>query len=51
MSMERLTEKRQGQWVIPLRQDGSHRWSLCSAGMGAASTEEYEAALRREQDG
>ena len=35
--MERLTEKRQGQWVISLRQDGKHLWSLCSAGMGDAS--------------
>ena len=37
--MDRLTEKRQGQWVIPLRQDGKHLWSLCSAGMGDASSE------------
>lgn len=37
--MERLTEERQGQWCIPLRQDGQHLWSLCSAGMGGASTE------------
>lgn len=34
--MDRLTEKRQGQWVIPLRQDGKNLWSLCSAGMGDA---------------
>lgn len=37
--MDRLTEKRQGQWVIPLRQDGKHLWSLCSAGMGDVSAE------------
>lgn len=34
--MERLTEKRSGQNVIPLRQDGSNKWALCSAGMGYA---------------
>lgn len=37
--MERLTEKRGGQNVIPLRQDGKTKWSLCSAGMGDASTQ------------
>ena len=37
--MDRLTERRQGQWVIPLRQDGKHLWSLGSAGMGNASAE------------
>lgn len=37
--MERLTEKRDGQNVIPLRQDGKTKWSLCSAGMGGASTQ------------
>lgn len=37
--MERLTEKRDGQNVIPLRQDGKTKWSLCSAGMGDASTQ------------
>lgn len=37
--MERLTEKRDGQWVIPLRQDGKREWSLCSAGMGSAPTQ------------
>ena len=34
--MERLTEKRDGQNVIPLRQDGANKWALCSAGMGEA---------------
>lgn len=34
--MGRLTEKRQGKWVIPLRLDGKHQWFLCSAGMGDA---------------
>lgn len=34
--MERLTEKRSGQNAIPLRQDGSNKWALCSAGMGYA---------------
>lgn len=37
--MERLTEKRDGQNVIPLRQDGKLKWALCSAGMGNASTQ------------
>ena len=34
--MERLSEKRDGQNVIPLRQDGANKWALCSAGMGEA---------------
>lgn len=34
--MERLTEKRDGKNVIPLRQDGKTKWALCSAGMGDA---------------
>lgn len=37
--MERLTEKRDGQNVIPLRQDRRTKWSLCSAGMGDAPTQ------------
>ena len=37
--MERLTEKRDGQNVIPLRQDGKLKWSLNSAGMGDAVTQ------------
>lgn len=36
--MERLTEKRDGQNVIPLRQNGKTKWSLCGAGMGNAPT-------------
>ena len=36
---ERLTEKRDGQNVIPLRQDGKTKWSLASAGMGNTSTQ------------
>ncbi len=36
---EILTEKRDGQNVIPLRQDGKTKWSLASAGMGGASTQ------------
>lgn len=36
---ERLTEKRDGQNVIPLRQDGKTKWALTSAGMGNASTQ------------
>lgn len=36
---ERLTEKRDGQNVIPLRQDGKTKWSLASAGMGDESTQ------------
>ena len=36
---ERLTEKRGGQNVIPLRQDGKTKWALTSAGMGNASTQ------------
>lgn len=34
--MERLTEKRDGQNVIPLRQNGKIKWSICSAGLGDA---------------
>lgn len=30
--MKRLTEKREGQNVIPLRQDGKQKWTLCNAG-------------------
>ena len=37
--MERLTEKRDGQNVIPLRQNGKVKWSICSAGLGDAPTE------------
>ena len=37
--MERLTEKRDGQNVIPLRQNGKIKWSICSAGLGDAPTE------------
>ena len=36
--MERLTEKRDGQNVIPLRQNGKVKWSICSAGLGDAPT-------------
>ena len=36
--MERLTEKRGGQNVIPLRQNGKIKWSICSAGLGDAPT-------------
>lgn len=36
--MERLTEKRDGKTVIPLRQDGKTKWALTSAGMGDAPT-------------
>ena len=36
--MERLTEKRDGQNVIPLRQNGEVKWALSSAGMGDAPT-------------
>lgn len=32
--MERLTEKREGQNVIPLRQDGKRKWSLCTTTSG-----------------
>lgn len=35
--VERLTEKRDGQWVIPLRKDGKRRWSLFEYGGAAAS--------------
>lgn len=34
----RLTEKRGGQNVIPLRQNGKVKWALNSAGMGDAPT-------------
>lgn len=37
--MERLTEKRDGQNVIPLRQDGTLKWALSSAGRGDAPTQ------------
>ena len=36
--MERLTEKRDGQNVIPLRQNGKIKWAICSAGLGDAPT-------------
>lgn len=36
--MERLTEKRDGQNVIPLRQDGKVKWALCNAGKGDVPT-------------
>lgn len=35
--MERLTKKRDGQWVIPLRQDGKCRWALTERGGMATS--------------
>ncbi len=37
--MERLTEKRDGQNVIPLRQDRKVKWALCNAGKGDSSTQ------------
>ena len=37
--MKRLTEKRFGKNVIPLRQNGKIKWSICSAGMGDAPAE------------
>ena len=37
--MKRLTEQRDGQNVIPLRQNGKIKWAICSAGMGDAPTE------------
>ena len=37
--MKRLTEKRDGQNVIPLRQNGEIKWAICSAGLGDAPTE------------
>lgn len=37
--MKRLTEKRDNQNVIPLRQDGNEKWALASAGMGDAPTQ------------
>lgn len=36
--MKRLTEKRDGKNVIPLRQDGKTKWLLASAGLGEPST-------------
>lgn len=38
MTVERLTEQRDGQNVIELRQDGKRRWAIASAGMGEKST-------------
>nr|DAS52329.1 MAG TPA: hypothetical protein [Caudoviricetes sp.] len=38
-NMERLTEKRDGQNVIPLRQDRKVKWALCNAGKGDSSTQ------------
>lgn len=35
----RITEKRDGQNVIPLRMDGKSKWAICSSGMGHASTD------------
>ena len=37
--MDRLTEKRDNQNVIPLRKNGETKWAICSAGMGDAPTE------------
>lgn len=37
--MDRLTEKRDGQNVIPLRQNGKTKWALLSAGLGDAPTQ------------
>ena len=37
--MESLTEKRDGQNVIPLRQDRKVKWALCNAGKGDSSTQ------------
>lgn len=37
--MERLTEKREGKNVIPLRQDGKVKWALCNAGKGDVPTQ------------
>lgn len=39
--MERLTETRDAQWVIPLRQDGKHKWALCKAGLSCDDSTEY----------
>lgn len=38
MTVEKLTEQRDGQNVIALRQDGKRRWAIASAGMGEKST-------------
>lgn len=38
MTIEKLTEQRDGQNVIALRQDGKRRWAIASAGMGEKST-------------
>lgn len=38
MTEEKLTEQRDGQNVIALRQDGKRRWAIASAGMGEKST-------------
>ena len=38
MTEEKLTEQRDGQNVIALRQDGKRRWAITSAGMGEKST-------------
>lgn len=39
--MERLTERRDAQWVIPLRRDGKQKWALCKAGMSLDDSTEY----------
>lgn len=39
ISVERLTEKRDSQNVIPLRQNGKVKWAICSSGRGDAPTE------------
>ena len=38
MTEEKLTEQRDGQNVIALRQDGKRSWAITSAGMGDKST-------------
>ena len=38
MTEEKLTEQRDGQNVIALRQDGKRRWAIASARMGEKST-------------
>lgn len=38
MTVEKLTEQRDGQNVIALRQDGKRRWAIASAGMVEKST-------------
>lgn len=38
MTVEKLTEQRDGRNVIALRQDGKRRWAIASAGMGEKST-------------